>query len=195
VTAETIPDIALRDVFGELVTFPSRERTLVELKVRAGDFATARKVAATIDDRYHGGYQKGHAYHVIACAQAEAKAALETAAEIQHDFHKADALTDIARIQAQAGDHAGAAKTIAKALQLADAVPEVNTTLVDYARPLALRRLAAAQAEVGQEQAAREWIGKQEPHLRVWALLGLVEGTAERLCSKNTSEKHRGARE
>jgi RNA polymerase sigma factor (sigma-70 family) len=179
VTAETIPDVTEKDTFGKVISFPFRERTLVELKARAGDFAGATKIAEKIDGEYHDGYQRGYAFQVIARAQAEAKdvkAALATAGRIEHDITKVAAYTDVARTQARAGDEAGAAKTFAEALKFATEVPEEKWP---FGRPQLLRELAAAQAEAGAAAAAREWIATQGPYLRTWALVGLAEGLAK----------------
>jgi tetratricopeptide (TPR) repeat protein len=184
-TAASIPDVTEKDFSGKLITYPFRERTLVEVRARAGDFKGAKEVAQTIDENYHDGYQKGYTLRVIARAEAEAKdtrAAVATADTIQHDFSKAAAYVDIAQAQARAGDRAGAARSFEQALRLAEDVPEVkHQTVLDVARPLLLRTLAAAQAEVGEDKAAQEWIARQSsPSLKVWALVGLAEGLAKR---------------
>jgi RNA polymerase sigma factor (sigma-70 family) len=189
-TAQSIPDILLRDVFGEVLTYPFRERALVERSARSGDFKAARKAADAIDGKYQGGYQKGYCLRLIARSQAEArdvKGALETADAIEHEFHKAAAYAEIARARARLRDRDGAAETFTRALELAEAVPPRGREgiLVFEGRPQALRRLAAAQAEVGEEKAVREWIARQkDAHLRAWALVGLVEGLAARQALK-----------
>ena len=185
-TAQSIPDISLKTVDGEETSFPFRDKTLVELAAQARDFKAARKAADAIDGMYHQGYQKGYCLRVIARSQAEAKVvkgALKTADVIEHDFHKAAAYAEIAQAQARARDRDGAVETFDKTLRLAEAVPD--TVIFDRGRPWALRKLAALQAEVGQEKASRQWIARQtEPHLRAWALVGLAEGLAARQAAK-----------
>jgi RNA polymerase sigma factor (sigma-70 family) len=186
-TAESIPDILEKTVDGEVISFPFREKTLAELSARARDFKAARKAADAIDGMFHQGYQKGYCLRVIARSQAEAKdvkGALETADAIEHEFNKAIAYAEIAQAQARARDRDGAVETFAKALRLAEAVPDTANNF-DRGRTYALRGLAAAQARVGEEKAAREWITRQtEPHLRAWALVGLAEGLAARQAAK-----------
>jgi RNA polymerase sigma factor (sigma-70 family) len=185
VTAETIPELKPLESALVKARFPYRQLTLAELHARAGDFKAARKAARAIADERV--WQKGYAFRLIARAQAEAKdakGALETADAIEHAFHKAAAYAEVARAQARAGDRAGSARTFAKALGAAEEVPETpDRGDLDRAstRPSLLRALATAQAEVGEEKAAGEWIARQSsPCLRAWSLIGLAEGAAKR---------------
>ncbi len=185
-TAESIPDLPpVGDA--KVVQFPYKAMTLTMLRARAGDYPAARKAADTIDSNYQGGHPRAHALGLLARAQAEGKdvkGARETADAIEEGFEKAAAYTEIARAQARVGDQAAIAQTFARALELADAVPEAPEKSDRYRgrfRAELLRMLAAAQAEAGQEKAARTWIARQaSPYLRACALLGLAEGTAAR---------------
>jgi tetratricopeptide (TPR) repeat protein len=185
-TAESMPGKKERSVDGSWQSHPFKELCLVAVRCRSGDFKGAREAADTIDDQYQEGYQKGNSLRVIARTLAEAKdvkGALATAAAIQHDFIKPATYIDIGRVLAKAGDRAGAANAFAKALELAQGVPEKQLWYLywDGARSTLLRALAAAQAEAGEEATARAWIAKLErPYLKSWALVGLSEGAVKR---------------
>jgi RNA polymerase sigma factor (sigma-70 family) len=183
-TAESCSGKELHDPAGRLVSFQAKEKCLVELKVRFGDFKAAVDVAKTIDEENEYGYSRGDALRLIARGQAlahDAKGALATADAIKHHFRKAAAFTDVGRALAKGGDRAGAAEGFARALELARAVPEWRYPHLrsDPAQPPLLRDLAAAQEEAGDGAAARAWIDKlPSPYLKAWALAGLTEGAA-----------------
>jgi tetratricopeptide (TPR) repeat protein len=184
-TAESCSGEVLRDPAGRLVSLQAKEKCLVELKVRSGDFKSALEVAKTIDEQNEYGYQRGDAMRLIARGQAQApdaKGALATVDAIKHDFRKAAACIDIGRALAKNGDRAGAAEVFSQALDIVRVVPEHRYTHLrsDPARPQLLRDLAAAQEEAGDGPAARAWIDKLDsPYLKAWALAGLYEGAAQ----------------
>ncbi len=183
-TVESCPGKQLRTISGELISFPCKERCLVTLMCRAGDFKGARATADTIDDQYQEGYQRGHALRVIARARAEAKdvkGALATAAAIRHEFLRPAAYIDIGQVLAKAENRAGATAAFAKALELAREAPEEERSYFylygDDARSTLLRTLAAAQEEAGEGATAQGWIARLEsPYLKAWAHAGLFEG-------------------
>ena len=189
-TAESCTGKQVRTVEGELVSFPFKERCLVALRSRAGDFKGARAAADAIDDQYQGGYQKGEALRVIARARVEAgevKGALATVVAIRHEFLQPAAYIDVGRALAKAGDRAGAAAAFAKALAQAHEVSEERAGFLGYddAQSTLFRALAAAQEEASEGATARGWIAKLEsPYQKVWALAGLSEGAVRSAAAK-----------
>jgi RNA polymerase sigma factor (sigma-70 family) len=189
-TAESCSGEELHDQTGRLVSLQAKEKCLVELKVRFGDFKAAVDVVKTIDEENEYGYSRGDALRLIARAQAlahDAKGALATADAIKHDFRKAAAFTDVGRALAKGGDRAAAAEVLKRALELARVVPEWRYPHLrsDPAQPPLLRDLAAAQEEAGERAVARAWIDKlPSPYLKAWARAGLAEGAAKPLDRK-----------
>jgi tetratricopeptide (TPR) repeat protein len=87
----------------------------------------------------------------IAVARARAgdfKGALETAAAIEDEVTKADALREIAKLQAKAGDQAAARSTCVQALGVMSKI-EAHSLKVE-----ALVEIAKAQAEIGDRPAS-----------------------------------------
>jgi tetratricopeptide (TPR) repeat protein len=172
---KTIPSIPR--VHEAQMDWPYRERAILRLKVKEGDFAGALAVARSI---------RGSDMGLVAEAQAKAgdfAGALRTIAQIEHDFSRATALASIGRLQARAGDTTGATGSFGEALQVARRVAEVVNRIDggDPGRPRLLREIAATQAEAGQEVQVSTWIADlSSPNLRAWALAGLADGLARR---------------
>lgn len=169
-TAESIP---------EFVGFPFKEVVLVDIRARGGDVDGALKAARTLPD----GLRAAEGLKIVAEAQARAKdfgPALRTVDRIRDDFTKAAALVVVAREQVRAGDRKEGAGTFDKALKAAAGLTEGKYRFDEHSRQFLLRTLAAAQAEVGEEDAARAWIAKElSGYVRTFALVGLAEGTAQ----------------
>ncbi len=139
-------------------------------------------------------------------ADATLRLALKIAEGLEKPGSRADALAQVAIVQADSGDRAAARVTLNKALQIAGDPPETGSLfqqLVPAARArigdweggrqaalslndailraTLIESLAFEQAKAGEARDAQEWAEAQTPALlRTRALLGVVRGIIER---------------
>jgi tetratricopeptide (TPR) repeat protein len=170
-TAGTIPEFA---------GFPFRSLVLADLRAKAGDIDGALEAARTLPEGRHA----AEGLKFVAEAQARAKdigPALRTIESIRDDYTRAATLVAVGSEQARAGDRKGAAETFGKALREAAGLTEGKYRLDDQSRQFLLRALAAAQAEVGEDDATKAWIAKESSaYVKTFALVGLAEGANKR---------------
>jgi RNA polymerase sigma factor (sigma-70 family) len=179
-TAELIPDLPM---FVNVQYPQVRNITLATLRARAGDIAGAKDLVRDV-------IGVGADFHrLIARSQAQAKdvkGGLETADAIDSAVHRTFAYLEIAQAQFRAADRDGAAKTFAKALESAEAVPEApgagdGPGNEHIFRLGLLQVIASAQAEAGAKAEVQAWIARQpSATLKACALVGLAEGIAKR---------------
>jgi tetratricopeptide (TPR) repeat protein len=151
-------------------------RIVVWAQAKAGDIEGALETAR----RLTGG-PRAQGLEFIAQVQAtrgDYKGALATAQGIEYPEVRATALAQVASAQRAAGDLAGAAKTFAKAVQVAHtSVPG----LFDQAIARPLYAVAYQQARSGDARTAWQWARREKSNFaRARALLGVAEGMLDR---------------
>jgi tetratricopeptide (TPR) repeat protein len=132
-------------------------------QTKSGDIVGARQTAEHIGDPGI----KSYTQRVIARAQAtsgDIESALQTADLIQDPYDRSGALLDIADAQTKHGDNAGAQKTLASAISVAD---------LAESSARCLHNIAQAQAKLGdlagaRKTAEREFLVLAKPRISDW---------------------------
>jgi tetratricopeptide (TPR) repeat protein len=146
-------------------------------QVRGGN----RREALRTTERISDSDRKGEAVKGIVVGHILAKdlpMAEQLCAQIKSSWWRGHALLEIAKAQARAGQRQAAADTFRQLLREAEHAED--TRQYGNVKPGLMSNLARAQASVGEDQAARAWIGKQSSDLvKAWALLGLAQGVID----------------
>jgi Tol biopolymer transport system component len=147
---------------------------MVTAQVRQGDTGGALATAERIRDDYY--QSEAVKQIVVGLVRAnDLTAAGRMVDRIKLPVWRGYALLEIGTAQARSGQHPAAEKTFQQVLQEAAGVRDTES--IGNVKPALLSHLAAAQASVGEETAARAWIDRQaDGRITVYARLGLAEG-------------------
>lgn len=160
-------------------TLPMRDDTLAAVYIASKDFAKAIVYARKAKE-IHAGWE--HPFVRLAEAQANAKQfkdARQTIEEINDTYFKARAFINLAQALHRVGMIDAAAEPMRHAVQLAEREPAPENQYF-FMHPVQ-HVVAAAQAEMGDHAAARQWVTRQiSAHAQAWGLVGVAEGLHKR---------------
>ncbi len=162
--------------------YPARENALATFYLELGEFSKslewARKAKAINE-------LEEYPFRKIAALYAEKKEfekALHLAEQIKDNVFHAQALMDIAAAQYRHGLKDESAQSFREAVEVAEKVsPREEPRFAFFNAASIFDKIAEVQAELGETDAARVWIGRQIAAVnRAYALAGLASGLHKR---------------